>query len=295
MTSLVAYSSSSDSEDDVPPEPPAKRTKLTPSSLPSLPANFHTLYATNVRTSTVDDPTLHAGRLRQTSHKEGIWPSHIYTEWHPDSVHALILTNVLNELKKKIGIELTSLLYSDLSVPLPLHISLSRTLSIPTAQREKVFDNVLKAIRDGGVRAFEVGLEGGLVWAPNYDGSRFFLAAKAKSVGARDNGDGNELNKLLWICNKTCVELGYNALYVEGEQVGQEIDRSDSFHFSLGWSLKKTVQSKHIDPSILNEVWKSSFADKVRDLKIPVTEVLFKIGNAIYAIKLAKHRTTQEK
>ena len=88
---LVDYDSSDSG--DTPAPPPAKRRKSSgdgaaPSryaddalpSMPPLPSAFHDLYASTVRQSIVDDPSLHQGRRRQIPHVVGNWPTHLYVE-----------------------------------------------------------------------------------------------------------------------------------------------------------------------------------------------------------------------
>lgn len=99
---LVDYRDTDSSEDASPSQEPQarKRRKLSSSetttsstptassrgkaaAVPAPPASFYSLYATNVRTTTADDPALHGGRKRQVAHKEGNWPTHIYLECMP--------------------------------------------------------------------------------------------------------------------------------------------------------------------------------------------------------------------
>lgn len=70
----------SDKDDGDTPRDRSHTKASAKSSLPTLPSSFHSLYATNVRTTTSDDPQLHGGRKRQVAHKEGNWPTHVYLE-----------------------------------------------------------------------------------------------------------------------------------------------------------------------------------------------------------------------
>ena len=81
---LVDYGSDSSASESGINRRPLKRKRSIRSdnegSLPPLPSSFRDLYSASVRTSKIDDPSLHGGRQRVVPHIAGNWPTHVYTE-----------------------------------------------------------------------------------------------------------------------------------------------------------------------------------------------------------------------
>ncbi|RDW81693.1 HVSL domain-containing protein [Aspergillus mulundensis] len=167
---LVQYSDSeSDSEKEAPPRKLNKPSQEAPgrnpaSLLPPLPASFHDLYASSVKVSVRDDPSLHGGRKRAIPHIEGNWPTHIYLEFYslrsagyPSKDELEVLGNVIIEAKHVLQGEqakLHSFLHSDLGARLPLHISLSRPVVLRTDERQLFMDTFEAALKDSDILPF---------------------------------------------------------------------------------------------------------------------------------------------
>lgn len=197
-----------------------------------------------------------------------------------------------------------SLLLSDLSAPLPLHISLSRSLVLKTDQRDQFLQHTTTNLRDARVRPFTVGYSK-LDWYPNHDKTRWFLSL---SVAAPKQ---NELNKLLDACNQAAASMQQPKLYVPDgdEEISTSVskkqkvanldingekatpanslsmpDCSDFFHISLAWSLSpqrldEEALCSHTSESALN------------GLKTTFDAVKVKIGNVITPISLVPKNT----
>lgn len=333
MSALVAYQSESE-DSDAPTAPRAKRQKTSdaqsdPSaagkhassngkagmSMPPLPTAFHDLYATNTRTGTSDDPSLHGGRKRQIPHIEGHWPSHVYLEWRPTPRQQRILSRIVTAAQasrsstEQTGGEsvnaVESLLQTSLSTPQPLHISLSRTLSLETEQRQPFLDTLRKILqaRRPALSSF-VTRFGEAAWCPNYEGNRWFLALQANQPS------NQELNVLLHVCNLAAKEHGFGLLYAEDVDGSQQmksgseqlpdqasgvqvLDRSKFFHISLAWALQgpegSTLNKKRQD-GVRMEL-DADLQQDVKDMEVLFDSVKVKIGNAIHSISLnAKHQ-----
>lgn len=124
----------------------SKPSKLAP------PSSFLNIYTSGPRLS--PNPALHNGKTRTVEHVEGSWPSHVYIEWIPSKEETRVLTEVLKSVETELNQESTSscstsinsLLYSQLGVLQPLHLSLTSTLMIPGEQLTQFKTHVRNAV-----------------------------------------------------------------------------------------------------------------------------------------------------
>ncbi|GAB7364438.1 hypothetical protein MBLNU230_g4979t1 [Neophaeotheca triangularis] len=227
--------------------------KDTPiSSMPPLPAAFLNMYSSTVRKSGGDDPSMHQGRKRTIPHIEGAWPTHIFLDWHPTPQESESLTEIITQqIKlKESGLATTttttinpqdpkqkvhSFLTNHLGVSQPLHISLSRSLTLQTEQRAPFITSLKTAIQQTPVNPFVcVGTK--LKWFPNDDRSRWFYVMGVEAVEPR----GDELRLLLRACNAVCERFGLRGL-------------GDKFHVSVAWSLSGIGEGEETVGSIFEE------------------------------------------
>ncbi|MCJ1468874.1 poly(U)-specific 3'-to-5' RNA exonuclease [Pseudocyphellaria aurata] len=317
---LVDYPDSGGSDDDTSPPTETdvattnrqgtlkrKRDHDELSTLPPLPLSFHDLYASNARTASQDDPRLHAGRQRLTPHVEGNWPTHVYIEWCPSQTES----DRLHELVAGVGGDqstahspIHSLLKSDLGASLPLHISLSRPITLLTHQREAFNDALALSISRSNIRPFDICARG-LDWVANQENTRWFLVLR---IGHTPK---NELTRLLQLSNEVVENIGQQPLYEEPHLIpsvsqprGQDqrasrkldrstmlrpksrkvdsshtVDLSSRFHISIGWSL--TPPPADLDLTMKHETGISDIS-----YKIHINLVKVKIGNGVTAYSL---------
>ncbi|GJC85096.1 U6 snRNA phosphodiesterase [Colletotrichum liriopes] len=256
----------------------AGRGRNSNSDLPPLPDQFHDLYASTVRTSTADDPNLHQGRKRTVPHIAGNWPSHVYIEYQ----HSL-LAAFLDKTQLLLGSrKLYPLLTSDLNTPLPLHISLSRPLSLTTAQKDPFFSSLTSSL-SSATGDFTLSPRGvGFFKSPDSD--RAFLVLRiADPAASRDNtstsGKNPQLRTLLTKCNAVALRFDHPALYQA--HTTELVD--DAFHVSIGWMFGLPPEDACLRTYALLK--QPEFRD-VRQWKIEVSGVKVKIGNVVTHVPL---------
>ena len=311
---LVDYSSdsSSDPESESQPHPPKKRKSDAgpdAAALPPLPASFHDLYASTVRHSTGDDPSLHQGRTRQIPHVAGNWPSHLYIEWHPTPDQHALLTRLLEDLRRRISddeVKLSTFLTSDLGAPQPLHISLSRPFVLATSEKDAFLDRIAADVGGCKVRPFELRYRG-LEWHRTAESNRSFLVLRVRGAsgakdlldgrrgaaagdGAATDGDQNgsnanlELTELLRKCNAAVRAFNQPELYQQVDSRGLGAGVGEAFHVSVAWSFAKPDDELRRHTEEVSAV--TEYATALTTMNIPVDGVKTKIGNVVTHIPL---------
>jgi hypothetical protein len=223
-----------------------------------------------------------------------------------DSLHALIqhvkdVLDLQNERRPtKFDVpKIIPSLQSDLGAPLPLHISLSRTLQIRTEDRDAFVDTLRSSVRKATVFAFRCDFAG-LKWVPNYERNRWFLVLSIEKPAQ------NELNKLLVASNEATGRCGHPGLYVGGPGDGpmenngthngakrresrhheeHDVDFSDRFHISIAWNLEEP------DPEWTLLVKAINVSNHLQSPQSTFDAVKARVGNAVHSIDLRAARS----
>tara|TARA_R110002003_G_scaffold126_46_gene11816 strand:+ start:2273 stop:2938 length:666 start_codon:yes stop_codon:yes gene_type:complete len=197
-------------------------------------------------------------------------------------------------LKSLAAPEIIPSLESDLGAPLPLHISLSRTLQIRTEDRDHFLDTLKFSLRKAKVDPFPFTFAG-LKWVPNFQRNRWFLVLGIERPAS------DELNRLLNACNEAAKRCGHPSLYIGGQGDGpmetdteneakkrkttptnhrEAADRSDHFHISIAWNLE---EPDHEWISLLKGV---EVDDYVQPPEATIDAVKARVGNVVHSINL---------
>jgi hypothetical protein len=195
--------------------------------------------------------------------------------------------------------EIVPSLQSELGAPLPLHVSLSRTLQIKTRDRETFIDTLKSSIRRARVRSFNF-IFRSLKWVPNFERNRWFLVLGIEKP-AQD-----ELNKLLNACNEAAERCGHPGLYTGGQGDGpmevdpttahakrresshgedDSVDRSDHFHVSVAWNLEEP------DVEMIASVLQINVDEFIQSPRVAFDSVKARVGNLVHNINLGAKRT----
>jgi hypothetical protein len=187
-------------------------------------------------------------------------------------------------------------LQSELGAPLPLHVSLSRTLQIKTDHREKFLDTLNSSLRRAAVHAFGFEFRN-LKWVSNFERNRWFLVLGIEKPAH------NELNRILIACNKAAKASGHPALYSGGQGDGpmesgaltdpskrlqhsqDEIDRTDYFHISLAWNLAEP------DPEWVSLAQNIDVRKHIQSPEASFDVVKARVGNAVHNFELGTNRS----
>lgn len=188
-------------------------------------------------------------------------------------------------------------LLSPLGTPLPLHVSLSRTLQVKTDDRHVFLETLTTSLRESMVKPFSLRFSH-LKWVPNFARNRWFLILVSRKPPQ------NELNRLLDSCNRAARQTGHPGLYLGGigdgpmrrkasysqsQKSAKEfpngtpangLDRSDHFHVSVAWNLAEP------DAALIELVDNLDVSEYVAKLEPVFDAIKVKIGNNVHRVEL---------
>lgn len=204
---------------------------------------------------------------------------------HPTTAQHAVLVDLITDFEAELRgeVNLHNFLTSDLGSPLPLHISLSRPLSLPTADKDTFLEKITHTIHAGGIAPFIV-RPNSLKWFKSPDSNRTFLVlrvASNSSAGGEDKAakDLNpELMSLLTRCNAAVITFDQPALY----QRNQNGPAGNEFHISIAWTFDQP--DDEASQRTVERFKKAKLG--IQSWEIDVPGVKAKIGNVVNHIAL---------
>lgn len=190
-------------------------------------------------------------------------------------------------------IELHQFMTSDLGAPLPLHVSLSRPLSLSTAEKDDFLARISESLGSGSVPPFAMRPRT-LAWFTSPDSDRSFLVLGVETIHADSKGSKNgkdesgsgmpsnqQLMELLDKSNAAAGRFGQPLLYQL--QDGEDNARS-AFHVSIAWTFAQPGQD--LSQATLDLFQRLPLEDMM-GWEIDVSSVKVKIGNTVTSVALS--------
>lgn len=217
--------------------------------------------------------------LNVRSHSRVVIASLTFTG-HPSTVQHGLLTTLIADIEEQVSseIKLFNFLTSDLGSPLPLHISLSRPLSLTTGNKDDFLDKITETFNNSGIAPFAVRPQG-LAWYRSPDSDRTFLILRVASTKDGAEPLNPELTSLLARSNTVATQFDQPTLYQRDpkEPVGS------AFHVSIGWTFNLPGDEMSLKTLRL---FKQSKFDDIRKWEISVPGIKVKIGNVVNHVAL---------
>lgn len=204
---------------------------------------------------------------------------------HPTTTQHDLLVQLIADIEAQLGdkVKLHNFLTSDLGSPLPLHISLSRPITLSTAEKDDFLEKVTNTVQGSNISVFDVS-PSQLIWYKSPDSNRTFLVLQVTSTnGSHAKTLNPELTSLLTRCNTVVTSFNQPTLY----QQAQKEAVGGAFHVSIGWTFD--VPDDEVATETVNLFQQSKFKD-LRLWKIEVPGVKAKIGNVVSHIPLSGQR-----